>query len=81
MCSHGYRLLTCPDDEVRETACDTLKIVVQLQIRRVPDIEDIADYLNGSTEGAVFQTIPSLWSRVRMCTNVNNIKKEFTKFQ
>jgi hypothetical protein len=23
--THGYRLLTCPDDDVRETAWDTLK--------------------------------------------------------
>ncbi|XP_046640334.1 uncharacterized protein LOC124324536 [Daphnia pulicaria] len=69
--THGYRLLTCPDDDVRETAWDTLKTAVHLKIRRVPDMEDIAAYLNGSTDGDMIQTngdVPSLWSRVRSCT-------------
>jgi hypothetical protein len=69
--THGYRLLTCPDNDVRETAWDTLKTAVQLKIRRVPTMEDIASYLNGSTEGDMALTngdVPSLWSRTRMCT-------------
>ena len=69
--THGYRLLTCPDDDVRETAWDTLKTAVQLKIRRVPTMEDIASYLNGSTEGDMALTngdVPSLWSRTRICT-------------
>jgi len=69
--THGYRLLTCPDDSVRETAWDSLKTAVQLKIRRVPTMDDIAQYLNGSTEGEMAKTngdVPSLWSRVRVCT-------------
>ena len=69
--THGFRLLTCPDNDVREIAWDTLKTAVQLKIKRVPDVTDIASYLNGSTDGDMCQTnsdVPSLWSRVRMCT-------------
>ena len=69
--THGYRLLTCPDDVVRETAWDTLKTAVRLKIRREPNMDDIAYYLNGSTDGDMANTnvdVPSLWSRVRICT-------------
>lgn len=69
--THGYRLLTCPDDSVRETAWDTLKTAVQLKIRHVPTMDDVASYLNGATDGEMANTngdVPSLWSRVRICT-------------
>jgi hypothetical protein len=69
--THGYRLLTCPDDVVRETAWDTLKTAVRLKIRREPAMDEIASYLNGSTEDDMSNTnadVPSLWSRVRICT-------------
>jgi hypothetical protein len=69
--THGYRLLTCPDEEVRETAWDTLKTAVHLKIRHAPTMDEIASFLNGSTADEMARTngdVPSLWSRVRTCT-------------
>lgn len=51
VCANGYRLLTCPNDEVRETTWDSLKTAVNLQTRLVPDMDDVPDYLYGSTDG------------------------------
>merc|ERR1711911_283554 len=68
---HGFRLLTCPDQNVKAAAWYGLRQVVRRKLGRQPTSPELADYLSGSTEGPFKRDggdIASLWSRVRKAT-------------
>lgn len=63
----GYRLLTCPDSQVQKIAWWSLRKVASRKIGRQASNEDLAEYLNGISEGDGGD-ISCIWSRVRRST-------------
>lgn len=63
----GYRLLTCPDPLVQRVAWWSLRRVASRKIGRTASNEDLAEYLNGLSEGDGGD-IACIWSRVRKST-------------
>ncbi|XP_045470622.1 uncharacterized protein T26G10.4-like [Harmonia axyridis] len=67
----AFKMLTCPEALVRDTANSQLREVVQRRIGRVPSVDDLARYLSGDLEGEFGRDggdISSLWSRARNAT-------------
>jgi len=68
---HGYRLLTCPDVLVRRVAWSALTGTVTRKIGRPASNDDLADYLNGRTDGDFGKEsgdFSTVWQRVRQST-------------
>lgn len=63
----GYRLLTCPDSQEQKIAWWSLRKVASKKIGRPASNEDLAEYLNGISEGDGGD-ISCIWSRVRRST-------------
>jgi len=63
----GYRILTSPDPLVHRVAWWSLRKVVKRKIGHQANNQDIAEYLNGISQGDGGD-ISSIWSRVRKST-------------
>ncbi|KAK3931238.1 hypothetical protein KUF71_025382 [Frankliniella fusca] len=66
--SHAFRLLTCPDPVVQETALSGVRVTTKRKIKSEPTLQQICQYLSGNKEDPFNRedgSFSTLWTSAR----------------